>query len=129
MVLTNLGTVTVDALSGWINFNPIIFNDTKKIYAVYCLIESATPDQIFSQFVFRYTCTLETGDFLTSSTIASMHFNFSEQFFPVTIWDKIDKDFPITFSVKRIPYYRALNCLGTATVRLRVDPNQKLQDA
>lgn len=127
MALTDLGTLTVDALTDWQSFLPIEFKKTKAIYAIQCQIFSANPNQLFSQYIFRYQAALETGSFLVSGTIGTVYYDANQLFFPCTVYDKFDKDFPFIFQVKRIPYYRNLDCLASSTVNLQVDPDQALQ--
>lgn len=129
MALIDLGTRVVDVSQTWASFTPVDFNDTKKIYAISVTIASNNPSQIYSSFVFRYQATLQTGTVLISPEIAKLFYDPNEQFFPFTFYDKFDKDLPVTFAVRRVPYFRNLDCLATATVQLRTDPTEKLQDA
>lgn len=129
MAVIDLGTRVVDVSQTWQSFTPVDFNDTKKIYAIQVSIASNNPSQIYSSFVFRYQATLQTGTVLISPEIAKLFYDPNEQFFPFTFYDKFDKDLPVTFAVRRVPYFRNLDCLATATVQLRTDPTEKLQDA
>ena len=129
MAIIDLGTLTVDVNTGWQTFTPVQFNDTKKIYPIQVTIASANPSQIYSSFVFRYQATLAIGSVLISGAIAELFYDPNELYFPFTFYDKFDKNLPVTFGVKRIPWFRNLDCLASATVQLRTDPTEKLQDA
>lgn len=129
VAIIDLGTLTVNADSQWQSFTPVDFSDTKKIYAIQATIASANPNQIYSSFVFRYQATLESGLVLLSANIAELFYDPNEQFFPFEFYDKFDKDLPVTFAVRRVPWFSNVSCLASATVQLRTDPTEKLQDA
>lgn len=122
MALTNLGINTVNIEDDWVSFNPIEL-DSKDNYLVQVQIDSASPEFIYSQFVFRFKFpTVDTLE-IVSEEIGRLYYDPLPQFLYLPLTDALAKKEDCIVQVRRFAYFSRPSELSEATVTVSINPD------
>lgn len=130
MVLTSLGTRSLDIGQDWQTYNPIFLLSNRR-YAIQVLTASANSQFIYSYVLIRYLARTPDNTILRSQPLARIFYDSDRQFFLFDNVQLFQVNDQIAFQAKRISLYSTPSQVADLDLTLAVDPevNSSIQIA